>query len=485
MLSSGVLRRDLARLAGPPHDVVIVGGGIHGAAAAWEAASRGLHVALVEAADFGGGASWNSLKTIHGGLRHLQRLDVAAMRESARERRALLNIAPGLVRPLGFLALAGRGLTRGRAALALGMLAGDLVTRDVERGLPPGRRLPPSRTLGAAEVGARIPGRRGAPAAGALWWDAQVESGDRLVLAFLHAAADAGAVVANRVEARGVLRDGEVVSGVSARDVVTGASLDVPARFVLNAAGPAIDVLMRAAGVRPLKLTPLRAVNLVLRRAITGEVAVGDRSRGRYLFAVPWRGRTIVGTAYAPASTPGRQLALDFLDDARRAFPWAGLEREDVALVHDGIVPGTGEHPATRSRLVDHDVEDGLPGLLTVVAAKFTTARRLAEEAVDLMQERLGLPPVPSRTSVTPLAEAHLLDGPLRERARAAVQREMALSLGDVVLRRLDLGSAGEPPAAEVDTIAPILAHEFGWDMARLAAERSALAAFFAERRLE
>ena len=94
MLSSGVLRRDLHTLTHRTHDVVIVGGGIHGAAAAWEAASRGLSVGLLEADDFGGGASWNSLKTIHGGLRHLQRLDVAGLRESARERQALMAIAP-------------------------------------------------------------------------------------------------------------------------------------------------------------------------------------------------------------------------------------------------------------------------------------------------------------------------------------------------------------------------------------------------------
>ena len=216
-----------------------------------------------------------------------------------------------------------------------------------------------------------------------------------------------------------------------------------------------------------------------------GEVAVGQRSGGRYLFAVPWRDRTIVGTAYAPATTSARQLAAEFLDEARRTFSWAGLEPADVALVHEGLVPGTGGHPATRSRLIDHDVEDGLPGLLTVVAAKFTTARRIAEAAVDLMQERLGVPHVPSRTSVTPLPEARLLDGPLRDRARAAVQREMALSLADVILRRLDLGSGGEPPPEEIDTVAPILAHEFGWDMARLATERATLAAFFAQRRLE
>src|SRR5262249_12003383 len=100
MLSSPMLRRALAALSAREHDVVVVGGGIHGAAAAWEAASRNLSVALLEGQDFGGGTSWNSLKTIHGGMRHLQRLDLAGLRESARERRALLTVAPELVRPL-------------------------------------------------------------------------------------------------------------------------------------------------------------------------------------------------------------------------------------------------------------------------------------------------------------------------------------------------------------------------------------------------
>jgi len=94
------MKRDLGALTGREHDLAIVGGGIHGAAAAWDAAQRGLRVALLEARDFGSGASWNSLKTIHGGLRHLQRADLASLRDSARERSALLRIAPRLVRPL-------------------------------------------------------------------------------------------------------------------------------------------------------------------------------------------------------------------------------------------------------------------------------------------------------------------------------------------------------------------------------------------------
>jgi glycerol-3-phosphate dehydrogenase len=475
-----VLRRDLDLLARRAHDVVVVGGGIHGAAAAWEAAARGLSVALVEAADFGSGASWNSLKTIHGGLRHLQRLDVAGLRESARERRALLTIAPGLVRPLGFLALAsGRG-TSSRAALAVGLAASELLTRD--RGAPE-PRLPPSRTLREAEVLAHVPGLTAAPQGGALWWDAQVESSERLVLGFLHAAADAGGIVANRVEATGVLRD-EVVCGITARDLLTGHTMDLRAEVVINAAGPAIGLLVQAAGLPGPKLAAARAVNLVLRRAIVRDVAVGARAGGRYLFAVPWRDRTVVGTGYGPAAMPVADLAAAFLDEARRAFPWAGLGRDDVALVHEGLVPARGARPIplTRSRLVDHDAEHNAPGLLTVVAAKFTTARAIAEQAIDLVVERLDRPPAPSRTATTPLPEARLLDGPLRERARIAVQKEMALSLADVVLRRLDLGTAGPPPAEDVGTVVSVLAHEFGWDLARIGAEQAALAAFYAAR---
>jgi glycerol-3-phosphate dehydrogenase len=479
-----VLRRDLQTLTHRTHDVVIVGGGIHGAAAAWEAASRGLSVGLLEADDFGGGASWNSLKTIHGGLRHLQRLDLAGLRESVRERRAFMTIAPALVRPLGFLALAsGRGM-HGRAALNLGVAAAGLLSRDLQRGGPPGA--PKPRSVAAADVPALVPGLGNGCEGGALWWDAQVDSSERLVLALLHAAADAGAVVANRLPVICFLRDEETVVGVVARDALTGATIEVHGEAVLNTAGLSVDAFALGAGVPPPKVTPLRAVNLVLRRAITRDVAVGVRSGGRYLFAVPWRDRSILGTAYAPATTPAPVLAAEFLAEAARAFSWAGLEAADVALVHQGIVPGVGKGHGllTRSRLIDHDHADGVPGLLTVVAAKYTTARAVAEQAVDVIEQRLERPHVPSRTSVTPLPEARLLEGPLRDRARTAVQKEMALSLADAVLRRLDLGSAGEPSAEDVGVVASVMAHEFGWDLARIATERTALANFYAERRL-
>ena len=141
------MKRDLGALTAREHDLVVIGGGIHGAAAAYDAAQRGLLVALVEASDFGSGVSWNSLKTIHGGLRHLQRAGLAQARESVRERRALLRIAPQIVRPLPFLVPTyGHGL-HGREALAAGLRLHDLVSHDRNEGLPPEQQIPASRVL--------------------------------------------------------------------------------------------------------------------------------------------------------------------------------------------------------------------------------------------------------------------------------------------------------------------------------------------------
>jgi glycerol-3-phosphate dehydrogenase len=479
------VKRELAALAAREWDLVVVGAGIHGAALAWDAALRGLAVALVEREDFGAGASWNSLKTIHGGMRHLQRLDLASLRESARERRTLLTIAPELVEPLCFLVPCRGFASNGRAALALGLFLNDLLTRDRNRGVPAGRHVPGGRTISAAETLALVPGLPSRGLAGAaLWHDAQAVSTERLLLGFVHAAADAGAAVVNHAEALQLLTGARGrVAGVAVRDALGGSTLELRARLVVNAAGPWADELGARSGLRRAPLPLLRARNLVLRRPLPVPIAVGARSEGRFLFLVPWQGRSIVGTSYEPASAPPSD-PLAFLDEAAHAFPWAGIERRDLVLVHEGLVPGEGGAHGlwTRSRVVDHEREDGTVGLVSLQGVKYTTARAVAERAVDLSLRRLGRPPVACRTAATPLAKAKRLAGALAERTLVAVREEMALTLADSVLRRLDLGTAGPPPADELAAVCGVMARELGWDPARERAEQAALAAFFARR---
>jgi glycerol-3-phosphate dehydrogenase len=476
------VKRDLAALAAREWDVAVVGGGIYGAAVAWDAAQRGLSVALVEREDFGAGASWNSLKTIHGGMRYLQKLDLRRLRESARERATLLAIAPELVRPLPILVPTYGHGTTGREALALGLFLNEWLTRDRNRGLPPSHRIPVARTVSAAEALRLVPGLepRGLTGA-ALWHDAQAASTERLTLGFLHAAAGAGAAAANHAEAVSLLRSGGRVAGVAVRDTVGGVTSEVRARVVVNAAGPWADELLARGGLRRAPAPLLRARNVVLSRAPVVPCAVGGKSEGRFLFIVPWEGRTIVGTSYEPAGAPPTD-PMAFLDEASRAFPWAGIGRADATLVHEGLVPGRGGASglSTRPRLHDHEAEDGLPGLVSLQGVKYTTARAVAERAVDLVVRRLGRELPACRTALTPLPGARRLPGSLEERTRCAVRDEMALTLTDAVLRRLDLGTAGPPPADELRAVACVMADELGWDSGRERAERDALAAFYA-----
>ena len=471
------MKRDLAALAAREHDVLVIGGGIHGVAAAWDAAQRGLKTALVEADDFGAGTSWNSLKTIHGGLRYLQTADLARVRESVRERSALLRIAPALVKPLSFvIPTYGHGL-KGREALAVALWINERLSGDRNQGLPPEQRIPAGRSLSPEELRRRAPGVPEANlSGGALWTDAQVESSERLTLGFVRAAVEAGARVANHAPVTGFVRDGARIAGVQVRDEEAGVTLEVRARVVLNAAGPGMDAVLALAGLARPKVPLLRALNLVLKRAIVREHALGASSGGRFLFAVPWRDRSIIGTDYGAIETPAAEQAARFLDECARAFPWAGLTRDDVALVHRGLVPGTdATRLATRHLLVDHQA-DGADGLVSIQGVKYTTARGVAEEAIDLVERRLGHPRVACRTAETPLAHARPLEGSLEERTRVAVRDEMACALADAVLRRLDLGTAGPPAQADVDEVARVMAVELGWSDARLAEEKRALA---------
>jgi glycerol-3-phosphate dehydrogenase len=226
----------------------------------------------------------------------------------------------------------------------------------------------------------------------------------------------------------------------------------------------------------------LRATNLVLRRPVVSAHAVGAPIAGRYLFLVPWQGVAIGGTSYEPAESPGGQEAEErLLEDLARAFPWAGLTVNDVALVHRGFVPGVGDASGLLSRhtIADHG-RDGVPGLLSLVGVKYTTARGVAEECVDLALHGLGRPAARCRTAARVLTGARLLEGPLADRTRRAVREEMAVTLRDAVLRRLDLGTAGPPQDADVELVLEAMAEELCWNGERRSREREALALSYA-----
>jgi len=458
MLVCGVTRLPDS-LASGAHDVLVVGGGIVGACVARDAARRGLRVALIERQDFGGGISWNSLKIVHGGLRSLQHLDVRQARAFVRERRAWLRAAPHLVEPISFVVpTRGAGSESAmlmRAALALN----DLVSRDRNEGVLPSRRIPSGRVLSRAELRALLPGHFEEYSGGALFHDAQLYSAERLVYAVLADAERAGATIVSHTEAVAPLHANGSLAGVIAEDRLTGERCDVRASLIVNAAGAAAasvaDLLTGREGAAP-PMTGL-ALNLMLAGdgLTTGFTLRAPLGNGaRRLFVVPWRGRTLVGTAhYECARAPQSAAELEpyverFVREVAIAWPARAVTRESVLLVHAGMQPsphGSDDavaHGPPEHRIIDHARMD-VPQLLTAIGPKLTMARAIAEQLTDAALARLGRAPVPCDTERVPLASAPAEDIPAVI-ARATARYGATLP-GDVIAHLVRTYGDGEP----------------------------------------
>jgi glycerol-3-phosphate dehydrogenase len=522
--------RDLRRLADTRFDLVVVGAGFYGAVAAWDAALRGLSVALIDKGDFGGATSFNNLKTLHGGLRSLQSFDFAQMRLFIRERRALARVAPHLVRPLAFVVPTYRHPVRSKTAMRAALAITDVVSRDRHAGLAdPALRLPAGRIISRAECLRLNPVIDPAGVTGgAVWHDYQMHNTDRMTLAFVLSAAAKGAAIANYVQATALLRDGGRVSGVRVNDALAGERFDVRAQAVLNATGPWAASFLEQVGERRSTPAPRlsRAMNLVMRWTDVPQ-ACGGRARGRFLFLVPWRDVTLVGTSHdvheagPDALTITRWDLEAFLAEAREAFPHAFLNASDVRLVHRGLLPMVrGDehrvHLLRESAVIDH-AADGAAGLVSMFGVRYTTARHTAAAAVDaIFRQRGERHPPACRTDAQPVrggdvghtqdllraAQARDVEGvapetlhrlaisygtcydevlqllhedaslaaPLGRRSAVigaeilhAVRRESAVRLADAILRRTEAGSAGHPGPDALQRAASLMARELLW----------------------
>src|SRR5690348_13504830 len=344
--------RNIARLATSRYDLVVVGGGIYGACAAWEGALRGLRVALIEAGDFGGATSGNSLRTLHGGLRHLQRLDFTRMRESIRERREWLRLAPHLARPLRFiLPTRGHGL-RGPLVMRAALAINDVVSADRNRGVRADRHLPRGSFLSetaarAALAGIELEGCNGAAA----WHDAVCLDTERLLFSVINAASEAGAQVINYVRATGLLAHHSHIRGVHARDELSGREMELRAKFVINAAGPWVEEWLPAGAGRPKEpmFRASRAFNLVTRALpFPDGVGLTVRAHGRSdttYFILPWNGCSLIGTRHlrchpdTRSSDVMRDEVLAFLTDLNSVLGNHRLCGADVRGVFAGLLP--------------------------------------------------------------------------------------------------------------------------------------------------
>ena len=302
------MKRNPKNLTDREFDLLVVGGGIHGAAITWEATRRGLKTALIEKGDFGQATSANSLKIIHGGLRYLQQADLKRTRQSIKARRRFMEFAPHLVHPQPFLIpLFGHGL-KGREIMALGLALNDLVSWDRNQGLQEDNFLPRGRVIPREACLSLLPGiTKEGLTGGAVWYDGLVQHTERLTLEFILSASDLGATAANYIQATSLLLDQETVNGVKAIEVFSQTEFPIRAGMVVNASGPWLEVLFQP---RPHpSQAPLhwaKGINLVINKPLFTTFGVGlegPRERGlgkplpkkgsRFFFFVPWQGQVM------------------------------------------------------------------------------------------------------------------------------------------------------------------------------------------------
>lgn len=548
------MQRDLGRLANDPFDVLVVGGGVYGASIAREAALYGFRVALIEQGDFGHATSANSLKIVHGGLRYLQHGNLRRMRASIRARRWWLRAAPHLVQPLRCIIPTYQGGLRSRAVLAAALAANDVLSSDRNIGLPKGQRLPRGRLISRQALLDAIPGIDDSGiTGGAEWYDATILNTERMNLTLVRSAARAGACVANYVQAQAYVCDGDRVSGVEATDLLTGDSLCVRARVVVNAAGPWQDRISPSPlHARRVPLQWTKAMNIVVRKPLFDGYAVGltgpaspasgdaaQGAAGRQYFFVPWRRSTLIGTFYAPYDgepadcTWSRPECESILDEIRRIYPAAALRYDDVHFCHVGLLPRTpgSEALARRARIWSAPRDLSLRGLILVAGVKYTTAPDVARRVGKLIVRRMdrdfggarqpaplwGAAPGDADMQALPSTALQALPGDPRQRQRLcdylasqygncypevlsclaedsayaqpvcegrepigaqviyAVRTEQARTLADVVLRRTELGSDGDPGRECLEVCARLMARELAWDESRIRDEIDAL----------
>jgi glycerol-3-phosphate dehydrogenase len=404
-------------------DLAVIGGGVVGAGAALDAATRGLRVALVDARDLASGTSSRSSKLIHGGLRYLERAEFGLVSEALHERRLLLErLAPHLVRPLPFLALLHHRWER--PYVASGLLLYDGMGAAIGRGLPAQRHY----TRHAAMK--LFPSLRHDAFRGAIrYYDAQVDDA-RHTMFLARTAAAYGAQLATRAQAVGFVREGEHVTGVRIVDLEAAQRrpLELRARQTINATGVWTDDTQEMIGGRgQFHVRASKGVHLVVPRdRIHGSTALTIRTEKSVLFVIPWGRHWIIGTTdtdwHLDKGHPAASREdIDYLLDTVNRYLVTPLAPDDVEGVYAGLRPllaGESEDSSSLSRR--HIVAAPAPGLVAVAGGKYTTYRIMARDAVDAAVEGLPEQVPASATERVPLLGAEHYLGRWNARHRIA-----------------------------------------------------------------
>jgi glycerol-3-phosphate dehydrogenase len=521
--------RDFKKICANVFDILVVGGGVHGATIACHAAKAGFRTVLVEKNDFCSATSANSLKILHGGLRYLQHLNIKRMRHSILARREMMQLAPHLVKPLPcMMPLYGNGL-RGKRVMQAALLVNDCISWDRNRDLPADVHLPRGRIVSKEYCQNIISDLEIRDLQGAsVWYDVLAVNTERMVMEYVLESLEHGALAVNYAEAADIEKEEEFY-GVTLLDRLSQETHRLKTRYIINAAGPWFEQSLGCkTPVLQTKQQWVMALNIVSKKQLFAEYAVALEGKSTYedkdaivkrgkrlYFFVPWRGCTMIGTNYEKSiANPDdlqvrREAIQEMVDEVNAIYPGAELKYDDISFYQAGLLPMRGETEhgdiqlEKNSTFYEH-LDLGFDRIFSVKGVKYTTAPHLAHEIVHYLQKHY--PPGQGRkqrkdsltekgTLGTELPEvrelleerygqraihifAHLRETDndiwLDERARLLkaeirylIADEMACRLPDIVFRRTGLGSAICPGQDLLTKLSAFMGSILGWNVER------------------
>lgn len=482
------MKRDTDRLKSEKFDLLVIGGGINGAGIARDASQRGLKVVLVEKDDFASGTSGKTTKLIHGGIRYLEQLNFHLVRESLRERSIILRLAPHLVRPLQFIIPVYKNDPRSLNLVKIGTALYDLLAGKAK--IEPHKILKPEQIFEMEDV-LKKEGLRG----GAVYYDAQIDDA-RFCLENVISAAESGAAVTNRCGVIGFMKESGIVKGVRAYDSFAHETFEIKAKVIVNATGPWTDAVLRLENpsAAPL-IRPTKGIHIIYPKIMKDNAVVLSAHRDRRIFfVIPWREMSIIGTTDtdyrgSPDVVSADRADVDYLlSEASRALPEVKFSESNIISVYAALRPLIKKDEKTAWKVSrEHIIVESGNGLISVAGGKYTTYRLLSEQVVDRVVRRLfprrfgccrtAEEPLPGAVSPIPEAselalkfgleeavirnlikiygfrteevlnltkkEPHLKERicpshlHIKAQVRYGIEEEMALSLSDIQMRRL------------------------------------------------
>ena len=409
-------------------DVIIIGGGISGASVAYEAASRGLSVALVEKSDFASETSSATSKMIHGGIRYLSTYEFGLVRESLRERRILTNIAPNFIHPTPFIYSLYDNDKTPKFLTKVGMLLYELFSFDKGRLRDKSKKMPLHKTLSTKKVKELIPRANTEGLNGAhLYYDCSSHSPERFTLAFIKSAVKYGACVSNYTQMTGFIsekgkKDKIKIKGIKVKDLINDKELEIKGNLVINCAGPWADIVLGKTksdnGNKHLRRS--EGIHIVTKKLVEDYIFAGSTPQDKHFFVVPYRNHALIGTTDKEyIGDPDdykvtKESIEELLAEVNSSFGnGQQIKYEDILYTYGGLRPLVEDqtedvYNSSRKYEITDEKKNGINGLLTVEGGKFTTSRMLAEHVIDKAFKKLKIDPAKSFSEDTYLVGSEI-----------------------------------------------------------------------------